>query len=94
MPRFAKALLIHLASGLAATLAFASLSSTWPDIFGIFVAPLYILPALTGVGGHDVAVFPLGIVSGTFFYGAVSFGILKAWIRFRNRGQINSRTLS
>lgn len=48
MPAVAKAFLLYLACGLAVALAFAGLSALWPNVFGVFVIPWYILPALAG----------------------------------------------
>ena len=62
---------------------FTALSIVLPFVFGVFTAPLWILPALVGMGAHD-NIFVLGFIGGSLFYGAVCFGVLALIVRRRN----------
>jgi hypothetical protein len=69
--------------GVVAVLTFWALSSVVPSVFGVFTVPLWILPAVVGMGAHD-NMFLLMFLGGSVFYGTVSFIVLALVIRRKN----------
>ena len=63
------------AIGVVTVLGIVALSSVVPSVFWIFIFPLWILPAIAGLGDGD-HVYPLMLLGGSLFYGGVSFLIL------------------
>ena len=72
-----KRILLFWAIGAIVALTIALLASAMPSVFGWFALPFWVLPALAGFGAHDGVMLPLGLVSGSLFYGAVSFFIFR-----------------
>jgi hypothetical protein len=70
-------ILLFWAIGAVIAVAIALLASAMPSVFGWFTLPFWVLPALAGFGAHDGVILPFGLVSGSLFYGAVSFFILR-----------------
>jgi hypothetical protein len=64
--------------GLGVSGLVAALASLAPSVFGWFTMPFWILPALAGLGAHDVD-WPLFAVSGTISYGIIAFVVWYLW---------------
>jgi hypothetical protein len=73
-----KQIAVFLGIGLGVSGLVAVLSSLAPGVFGWFTLPFWVVPALAGLGAHDVG-WALFALSGTLIYGLIAFGVWYFW---------------